>query len=178
MSGIRDARARARARARFRPLLLCAALLCAAPLAGCGSSEEARIEELTEELKALRAGLGPIRAQVAEREATAKTAQDALAAARNEARESETRIAEIEKELGTFATDPVLFRMVQKGLLDDDDLEDVAIAARVDHGVVTLSGVVEDEDLRARAVKLAEEVPGVVSVQDRIQVAGSNQQAD
>jgi osmotically-inducible protein OsmY len=63
--------------------------------------------------------------------------------------------------------------MVQKQLLDDDDLEDVAISARVERGVVTLSGVVSEEKLRERAVKLAESVPGVVSVQDRIQVAGA-----
>lgn len=172
MPSDRDARARAQARARFLPLLLAGALLCAAPLAGCGDSEEAKIEALTKELGTLREGLAESRAQVAEREATAKTAQDALATARGEQRESERRIAEIEKELGTHATDPVLFRMVQKELLDDDDLEDVAISARVERGVVTLSGVVDEEKLRERAVKLAESVPGVVSVQDRIQVAG------
>jgi len=168
MSRTGKARARASARARFGSLLLAGALL-----AGCSDSDEARIEELTKELGTLREGLVETRATVAEREATAKAAQDALAAARGEQREAEARIAEIEKELGTHATDPVLFRMVQKQLLDDDDLEDVAISARVERGVVTLSGVVEDEELRARAVKVAESVPGVVSVQDRIQVAGA-----
>ena len=167
MSRVRDGRARASARARFGILLLAGALL-----AGCGDSEEAKLAALTEELGTLRAGLTQTRAEVTEREARAKTAQDALAAARSEQRDAERRIAEIEKELGTHATDPVLFRMVQKQLLDDDDLEDVAISARVEHGVVTLSGVVSKEKLRERAVKLAESVPGVVSVQDRIQVAG------
>src|SRR5262245_26698187 len=57
MSDVRAARARARARARFGPLLLCALLLCAAPLAGCGDSEEERIADLTKELKTLREGL-------------------------------------------------------------------------------------------------------------------------
>ena len=53
----------------------------------------------------------------------------------------------------------------------DDDLEEVAISARVEHGVVTLSGVVPETELSERAEKLAESVPGVVSVQNRIQVA-------
>ena len=166
MSRQRETRARAVARARLGTLLLAGALL-----AGCGDSEEARIAALTEELGTLREGLVATRARVAEREATAKAAQDALAAARGEQREAEARIAEIEKELGEHATDPVLFRMVQKQLLDDDDLEDVAISARVERGVVTLSGVVEDEDLRERAAKVAGAVPGVVSVQNRIQLA-------
>jgi len=167
MSRVGDGRSRASARARFGSLFLAGALFT-----GCGDSEEAKLAALTEELGTLREGLTETRAEVAEREATAKAAQDALAAARGEQRESERRIAEIEKELGTHATDPVLFRMVQKQLLDDDDLEDVAISARVERGVVTLSGVVSEEKLRERAVKLAESVPGVVSVQDRIQVAG------
>jgi hyperosmotically inducible protein len=178
MSRFRNARARAQARARFLRLLVASALLCVAPIAGCSSSEEEKIEALTEELGDLREGLVEVRSQVTEREATAKAAQDALAEARAELRERESRIAEIEKELGAHATDPVLFRMVQKELLDDDDLEDVAIAARVEHGVVTLSGVVEKEKLRLRAVELAESVPGVVSVQDRIQIKGSNKPVD
>jgi osmotically-inducible protein OsmY len=36
---------------------------------------------------------------------------------------------------------------------------------------VTLSGVVPSAELGARAVELAESVPGVISVQSRIQVA-------
>ena len=61
--------------------------------------------------------------------------------------------------------------MVQQELLEDDDLEDVAISARVEQGTVTLSGVVPSAELGARAVELAESVPGVVAVQSRIQVA-------
>jgi len=168
MSRIRDGRARVPARARFRALLL-AGLLAAS----CGGGdEEARLEKLSHELGSVREGLPAIRTRVAEREATAKAAQDELAQARGELRESERRIAEIEKEVGAHATDPLLFRMIQKQLLEDDDLEDVAISARVEHGVVTLSGVVPEAELRERAVKLTESVPGVVSVQDRIQVAG------
>ena len=167
MSRVRDGRARAAARARLSSLFLAGALL-----AGCQDSEEAKLADLTKELGTLRHGLTETRAEVGKREATAKAAQDALAAARSEQRDAERRIAEIEKELGSHATDPVLFRMVQKQLLDDDDLEDVAISARVERGVVTLSGVVSKKALSERAVKLAESVPGVVSVQDRIQIAG------
>ena len=168
MSRIRDGRARAPARALL-PVLLLAALLAA----GCGADdEEARLEKLSQELGELREELPELRARIEEREATAKAAQDELAQARSALRESERRIGEIEKEAGAQATDPLLFRMVQKQLLEDDDLERVAISARVERGVVTLSGVVPDAELRGRAVKLAESVPGVVSVQDRIQVAG------
>jgi osmotically-inducible protein OsmY len=167
MSRIRDGRARAPARARFGALLLGVALAV-----GCGGDDEAaRIQELSEELSNLREGLPALRARVEERESKAKAAQDELAEARGALRTSESRIAEIQREVGQHATDPVLFRMVQQELLEDDDLEDVAISARVEHGAVTLSGVVPSAELGARAVELAESVPGVISVQSRIQVA-------
>ena len=174
MSHVRVERARARARARFASLMLAAGVL----FAGCGESEEAKIAKLTEELGKLRQSVTQTRSEVAQRETAAKAAQDALAKSRGELRDGEARIAEIEKELGAHATDPVLFRMVQKQLLEDDDLEDVAISANVQRGVVTLSGVVNNEKLRDRAVKLAEAVPGVVSVQDRIQVAPAEASGD
>jgi hypothetical protein len=147
-------------------------LLALGLAAGCGGDDdEARLEALTKELTSLRAGLAATRAEVSEREATAKAAQDALAQARGELRDTEQKIAAIEKQVGAHATDPVLFRLVQKQLLDDDELHDVAISAKVERGAVTLSGVVKDASLRERAVKIAESVPGVVSVQDRIQLA-------
>jgi osmotically-inducible protein OsmY len=172
MSHIRDGRARAPARAHFRALLLAAACFGLLPAAGCGGDDEAaRVEELSRELDALREGLPSLRARVEERERTAKTAQDELAEARNELRASESRIADIQREIGKHATDPVLFRMVQQELLEDENLQEVAISARVENGSVILSGVVPNAELGARAVELAESVPGVVSVQSRIQVA-------
>jgi osmotically-inducible protein OsmY len=168
MSRHRDGRARAAARARFLAPLLAGLLAVSCG----GDDEEARLEKLSQELGMLREAQPELRERLAERETAARAAQDELAQARGALRESERRIAEIEKEVGAHATDPLLFRMVQKQLLDDDDLEEVAISARVEHGVVTLSGVVPEAELRERAVKLAESVPGVLSVQDRIQVAG------
>jgi osmotically-inducible protein OsmY len=171
MARLPERRSHARAWLRLAAALLCGAL--AAPLVGCGGDdEEERLEELSKELSSLRAGLAERRELVNEREATAKAAQDELAEARGKLLESEQRIAEIEKEIGAHASDPLIFRMVQKALLDDDDLEDVAISARVERGVVSLSGVVPEAKLRDRAVKVAQDVPGVVSVQNRIQVAG------
>jgi osmotically-inducible protein OsmY len=41
---------------------------------------------------------------------------------------------------------------------------------QVTQGVVTLQGVVPDEDDRAHAEELARETPGVVNVENRIEV--------
>ena len=107
MSLIRDGRARASARALF-PAVLSAALLALS----CGDDEEARLRKLSEELTSLRHELPALQARVAERETAAKAAQDELAEARGALRTSESRIAEIQREVGAHATDPLLFRMV------------------------------------------------------------------
>ena len=101
------------------------------------------------------------------------SAEQALAEARATLREAEARVADAEQQVGRHAQDPVLFRLVQKRLLEDGDLEDVAIVASVDEGVVTLSGQVPDANQRDRAVELARSIPGVVSVDSRIHVAAA-----
>jgi len=71
------------------------------------------------------------------------------------------------------STDEVLFRAIQKRLLEDGDLASVAIAAHVNNGLVTLSGNVPDAKIRDRAVLVARETPGVQRVETQIQVVAA-----
>ena len=105
-----------------------------------------------------------------ERQAEFKAAQEELAAAREALREAEAQLSGFEAKVNLSATDVVLFRSVQKRLLDDGALKDVAIAARVDKGVVSLSGTVPDSKIRDRAVEVARATPGVTSVESRLQI--------
>ena len=68
------------------------------------------------------------------------------------------------------ATDDVLFRTVQSRLLEDDELESVAISAIVKEGVVTLSGVVPGTELREHALEIVRSTPGVASVESQIEL--------
>src|SRR5690606_12701346 len=70
--------------------------------------------------------------------------------------------------------DTLLFRTVQARLLEDDALEDAAVSASVEGGVVTLSGTVPSEALRDRAVAVARETAGVVDVRSRIEIAAAD----
>ena len=110
------------------------------------------------------------RETVQTRESEVKKAQERLAEARSTLREAESEFAQREAVVNRGATDAVLFRAVQKRLLEDDDLSDVAIAARVSNGVVTLSGSVPSAKLRDQAVEIARTTPGVGSVESRIEV--------
>ncbi len=100
-------------------------------------------------------------------------AQENLAEAKGKVRTEESKLARLESEVDRGAMDTVLFRSVQKRLLDDAQLSQVAIVAGVEKGVVTLSGSVENSKLRDRAIEVAGGTKGVKSVQSRIAVSVS-----
>lgn len=137
---------------------------------GCGRSEEAQLEALGKRVDAQRDVVDAAREVVDDRVLAVQASEDELAAAREALREAERELAALQREAGSAATDPVLFRLVQLRLLDDTALEDVAIAAAVQGGVVTLNGEVPSTSLRERAARIARSVPGVVSVENRIRI--------
>jgi osmotically-inducible protein OsmY len=137
----------------------------------CGGSEpEVDLEEASQAVEEARAQVEKARETVQARESEVKKAQERLAEARSALREAESEFAQRETVVNRSATDAVLFRAVQKRLLEDDDLSEVAIAARVSKGVVTLSGSVPNAKLRDQAVEVARTTPGVATVESRIEV--------
>jgi osmotically-inducible protein OsmY len=137
----------------------------------CGGSEpEVDLEEASQAVEEARAQVEKARETVQARESEVKKAQERLAEARSALREAESEFAQRETVVNRSATDAVLFRAVQKRLLEDDDLSEVAIAARVSKGVVTLSGSVPNAKLRDQAVEVARTTPGVTTVESRIEV--------
>ena len=139
-------------------------------LACGGSDPEVDLEQASQAAEEARVQVEQARETVETRESEVKQAQERLAAARSALREAESEFAQREAVVNRGATDAVLFRAVQKRLLEEDDLSEVAIAARVSKGVVTLSGSVPNAKLRDQAVEIARTTPGVGSVQSRIEV--------
>jgi osmotically-inducible protein OsmY len=138
-----------------------------------GGSEEQELEEASDALAVARETVEAARELVEEREAAVTEAESELAAARQELREAEGTLRERESQVDLKATDAVVFRAVQKRLLEDGDLRDVAIDADVAKGVVVLRGTVPDQETSDRAVEVATSVPGVVSVDSEIDVVPS-----
>jgi osmotically-inducible protein OsmY len=148
-------------------VVLTAALACG------GEDGEAQLERATEALDRARAAVETAREDVEERGAAAEEATRGLDQARDRLATARRKLAEVEEQIDLTATDAVLFRSVQKRLLDDARLQDVAIVANVDKGVVTLKGNVARAGQRDRAVEIADSVPGVSSVKSLIVVSVS-----
>ena len=149
-------------------LALVASVLLAA---GCGgSSQERELADASEALASARARVDGAREKVDDQRQQLEVAKTDVAAAERELREAEKGLREAESRIDLTATDATLFRAVQKRLLDDDDLRDVAIDADVQRGVVTLRGSVPHLDLRERALEIADSIPGVAGVENQISV--------
>lgn len=141
---------------------------------GCGGeSQEEALEEATAALVAKREAVEGAREKVDARQQAVDQAQSELEAAKQEFRNQEQALREAEARVGLKATDATLFRSVQRRLLDDEALEELAIAVQVKKGVVTLLGTVPDPDDRARAEEVAQTTPGVVTVDNRIEVTSA-----
>jgi osmotically-inducible protein OsmY len=141
-----------------------------AVLACGGSDPEVDLEQASQAVEEARVQVEKARETVETRESEVKEAEERLSEARSALREAESEFVQREAVVNRSATDAVLFRAVQKRLLEDGDLSDVAIAARVSKGVVTLSGSVPNAKLRDQAVEIARTTPGVGSVESRIEV--------
>jgi osmotically-inducible protein OsmY len=150
-------------------LLVLALPLLLAPACG-GRGGEADLEAAARALAEARAEAASARARVDEMRERAERAQAELEEARGALREAEDRLASAEAAVDSTATDALLFRAVQKKLLEDEALAEVAVQAFVEKGVVTLMGRVSSDGMRERALSIARATAGVVQVQDRIVV--------
>jgi osmotically-inducible protein OsmY len=154
-----------------RPILLLVLVIVPFWLAACGGPDpEADLVAASEELAAARSTVEAAKAVVEQRQGVVSDANAQLDASRQELREAEERLARAASQVDVRATDDVLFRSVQRRLLEDGELEDVAVAATVSNGTVTLSGRVPNGGLADRAEEIANDTPGVVRVESLIEV--------
>lgn len=145
--------------------------LAIATLLACGSDPpEEQLAEAREQLGEARAEVKALEARVEARREAVKRAERSLAEARAKLDDAESELAAARKRIDTRATDVALFRSVQRALLENDELDEVAIRAEVNAGVVTLHGEVRTQAQAEAALETARRQPGVGEVRSRIQV--------
>jgi osmotically-inducible protein OsmY len=140
------------------------------PLA-CGEpSLEERLSQTEAALAESREAVREAREGLESREKAAEAARLEVEDARKALAEAEQKLVEAESQVDLGMTDALLFRAVQRRLLEEDQLQDVAIRAEVERGVVTLHGRADDPEISEVAVAIAQAVPGVASVESRIEI--------
>ena len=135
-----------------------------------GTSVEDELAQAEEILGEAREGVLEARDAVKAKEEAVERARADLEQAGEALRQAEVQLEQAESGVDLQATDALLFRGIQRELLDEERLERVAIRVEVSKGVVMLRGLVPDPETRAAAIEIAREFPGVASVTDGIRV--------
>ena len=133
--------------------------------AGCGEpTPEELLAAASEAHEEARVEVEAAREALAAEEEVLRQVQAKRDAAAERLREAERVLAAARTDVQMVATDELLFGEVQRRLLADEELGRHQVAARVDDGVVTLSGTVPTAALRNHAGEVAAGVPGIRSV--------------
>ncbi len=157
------------------------ALALGALLPACGADEEeAAFHEATDDLAEAQRRVAAAREAVEAEEREVAAAREDLEKAHERLNQAVAALEDARQRVGRHATDEVLFREVQRKLIDDEELAEaeVAIRANVTEGVVVLQGKVPDAELRGHAEKIAGGTPGVVGVENRIAVVEPPAESD
>jgi osmotically-inducible protein OsmY len=159
----------------YPPVLSLAVLFALSTLilaaVGCGGdSQEQKLQEATAAVEAKQEAVQEAREEVEARQQVVDEARKKLEEAESELRTREQALRDAQSQVGLTATDATLFRSVQRRILDDPELDDLAVAVQASKGVITLQGAVPDEDARARAEEVARATPGVLNVENRVEV--------
>lgn len=161
----------------WRVLLIIGALSLGAVACGEPDPEKA-LEEASAELASAREVLTEADGDVNELRASMRELEAQLADAERVRREAQRHVSEAEALVTERASDDVLFRAVQRRLLEDSRLSDAAVTAEVSARVVTLRGVVASAALRDRAIAVAQAAPGVAEVVSELRTPGAAAPSD
>jgi osmotically-inducible protein OsmY len=157
---------------RIRRLAGAGSFLLFLTLTACGESSVE--EQLVRAEGVLRDARGAVRQateKVDQEEQELEVVQAELREARRELSEAEARLADAESKVDLKTTDDLVFRSLQRRLLEEDELDHVALRVEVNRGVVTVRGTVPEAESRDLALEIAGEFPGVASVNDQITVS-------
>ena len=148
-------------------------LVTAATLTACSDDAQERYDEATEALAEARENRAEAQQALQEKQAELEEFQDKLDEAEEELEQARENQAEAEAKVNASVTDEVLFRTLQRKMLNKDKFEDAAIAVGVADRVVTLTGSVPNQKTRKAALEIAREQSGVKEVIDFLKVRGS-----
>lgn len=154
-----------------RPATLLVALMLALTLlAGCSETPQEKYDNAVEKLQQTREARNDAQDKVKAKKEELQKSQDKLDDAEGKLQKARKKVEVASAAVNKTVNDEVLFRTIQRDVLDKKQFDKSAISVGVKNRVVTLTGNVPDDDTRKRAVKLAREQAGVEDVIDDLEV--------
>mgnify|MGYP001245050936 CR=1 FL=1 len=157
-----------------RPLTFAAALIAAATaITACSPDPQEQYEDATTNLEEAREARNEAQEALEAKKEELAELRSNLNEAEAELQAARQKVDEASQKVDKTVTDEVLFRKIQRELLDEDQFEEAAISVGVTDRVVTLGGNVPDEETRKAALESARSQPGVKDVVDSMEVRDS-----
>lgn len=141
---------------------------------GCSEDPQQRYERAAANLQMAEQARAEAQRAVTEKRAELARMQEKLDAAERRLQQARERMAAASQKLEQSVNDEVLFRTVQRAMLDEERFTGAAIAVGVEDRVVTLTGTVPDEATRDLAIQVARGHAGVRDVVDFLEVKGAD----
>lgn len=151
-------------------LLLSILLIGAAGLTACSESPQQKYDSATSHLQDAKKALSDAKQKVDSQQEEVDEAKKKLGELQKKVNAKRQKVVTATQAVDKTVNDEVLFRTLQKNLLDKDQFSDSAISVGVHNLVVTLSGVVPDQETHDQAIKVTRNQAGVADVRDQLQI--------
>jgi len=145
-------------------------LIVTVMVSACGDDAQQRYDRATEALKDAREQRQEAQSAVKDKEKELDQLQEKLNKAEERLSKAREHLREAQAAVSESVNDEVLFRTLQKKMLDEDNFGDSAIAVGVSDRVVTLTGTVPDKATHKEALKTAKDQSGVEEVVDFLEI--------
>lgn len=147
-----------------RLLIATSAVIGLGLLGACSRpAPEERLIEVGQDVSDMQSRLESLNEEIAGHE-------DAIQQLRKERQSAKAKLMTLEERLQRRATDLAIFRAAQSALLEEPALQEAAVLASVEDGIVTLSGSVSSVREEQKATHIVRSIPGVESAVVRLQL--------
>ncbi|MES1950821.1 transport-associated protein [Salinisphaera sp. S4-8] len=139
-------------------------------LAGCSETPQEKYDNAVEQLKEARESRNEAQEALNDKKEELQELQANLNEAEAELKKARDKVAAASEAVNKTVNDQVLFRTIQRDVLNEKSFDKSAISVGVKDRVVTLTGVVPDEETRELALKKARSQAGVEDVIDELEI--------
>lgn len=147
-----------------------ALVMAGAALSGCSQDPQEKYDSAVEQLKEARQSVDDAQEKINSKKEELKELQNNLDESQSNLAAARGKVDEASQAVNKTVNDEVLFRTIQRELLDKKQFDKAAISVGVTDRVVTLTGNVPDEKTHQKAVEAARSQAGVENVVDQLQV--------
>lgn len=151
--------------------LFTALTLGAVLVTGCSESPQEKYSKATSHLNDVKEDFKQAKKKVTDQQGDVSDAQSKLHDLQDKVNAQRKKVVTATQAVDKTVSDQVLFRTLQKELLNKDEFSDAAISVAVSNLTVTLTGSVPDQDTHDQAIKTTRNQPGVADINDQLKIA-------